>query len=90
MNKLAFETFFFSLSPPKLPLCGDVKNLERKIKNFEEKMFEILFGNIQTNVQLDNNEMKCSLFSNINVTIGRVLFSDPIAFVDAVIRQTYF
>ncbi len=26
----------------------------------------------------------------INVTIGRVLFSDPIAFVDAVTRRTYF
>ena len=28
--------------------------------------------------------------TNIYVTIGRVLFSDPIAFVDAVIRRTYF
>jgi hypothetical protein len=28
--------------------------------------------------------------TNINVTIGRVLFSDPIAFVDAVICRTYF
>ena len=25
-----------------------------------------------------------------HVTIGRVLFSDPIAFVDVVIRRTYF
>jgi hypothetical protein len=25
-----------------------------------------------------------------HVTIGRVLFSDPIAFVDVIIRRTYF
>ena len=29
-------------------------------------------------------------YSIIDVTIGRVLFSDPIAFVDVVIRRNYF